>query len=252
MPARANREKDEQRLKELFKLWIEYLRRSDSYRQLCEFAKTVDFVLPSFLPERLKDKKELIDYYDALGDIFNSSFEELWARRQDYVSILDQANSSVKNWASLVEKDFDKCVSLFRKRHGKDPTLSQFKAMFLAMIRGSDGLYLKLRFSKTRIEQIQKKLVPILEEYQKGASRGFLHPTSHGRPDEIRTYLQVYDYDKKLPMKDIIRLMHPKDNVDDPVVLGNFYAYRACANKIMENVEKGIFPGKFRPRKRQV
>jgi hypothetical protein len=118
------RQSEEERLRELFELWMEYLRRSESYRKLCELAKTTPFMLPTFLPDDLKGKKELFSHYHAIGDIFNSSFEEVWERRQDFLSVTDTLGLSVENWGQCVENDIDKYLQIFRKRYGRDPILT--------------------------------------------------------------------------------------------------------------------------------
>jgi hypothetical protein len=116
----------------------------------------------------------------------------------------------------------------------------------------SGNLYLKINFAKGNIEKIQKKMVPILQEHEKGLDRGLFHPTSHGRLDELRDYLEVFVLNKQgLTINDIIRRFNPSDEkaVKNAAVKDKFYTYRENARRIMKNVENGQFPGRYKKRK---
>ena len=154
----------------------------------------------------------------------------------------------IQNYSKFAEKDFSAFINYFKKSHGREPTISEFKKIYYKDHIDSQLLIIdpRLHEPKEVIKELSKILKEIFGNYR----------SRMVRIDELTRYLQVYDLWKqtdengkrKFTLKEIIKRVGnkpQKEKADDANVQRAFRADLAKAKRIIKNTERGIFPGKY-------
>ncbi len=280
--------------KEIYRLWWEYLRRSDFARNFQAWAKEKRFNPRKELkfnwdlfPEKCQTtltkngkavaKRALYRYFWELilstGD--EGSFEKWW---DSFRKQIDRSSSpdwvSVDAYLNWIDDDFDRVISVFKKLKKREPSLEEFRERFI------DDLLLNPRFlvsvhitNGESIEALGKKFMNLLRKiridnpsfkvwYQWQVRE--LYPTKPFRFNNVRRYLEVYKLRKEQNKKwsEILHILYPEIERDisdeslssrqaDRIMKRKDSLERALhidlsnATKIIKNIEKGTFPGKY-------
>lgn len=254
--------------KETYRLWWEYLKRSEIYKAYCTIVpraikivgkkhgslpKTIEKLMLSEYPFQENDiMVDLFPEYmqrnwEHFGDIFNGSFDDWWKKSKPSqnkipVIVLNDPNSC--KILPFFAEEFRKRQKARKKPFGPAETLkilteSEYGFIFLAvpMVGG------------VTMEDISKQIADIRKKWAKEFdiedfnSRRFRRPVSRVRLDEMRRYLRVYDLKQQgLKMKEIIAEIDLNRRGDDADVLRSFRSDLQKAKKIIMNVECGSFP----------
>ena len=149
--------------KEIYRLWFEYLKRSDDYKGFCEWWGR-DQEGPSFVPKNPKDPSGWVeainrcmrgsDTYDTeeytkiheygWHDIFKTFFDVhkvdfgLW---WEWYSELEKRKKSqnrpVENYPFYsIREDFDYCIEQLKEDKGREPTAYELRDYFMGMLSG--------------------------------------------------------------------------------------------------------------------
>ncbi|HBR17149.1 MAG TPA: hypothetical protein DD725_06025 [Deltaproteobacteria bacterium] len=263
-----------------YRLWIEYLKRSEDYKEFCEIIrkKRKNPSLP--IPDKFKHSGTR---YPAngyrFGDIFDKrwTFKEWWkyhkkkaafhngypveyycARRILQIKGEFIPNDIVEDYAEYFQRDMDICIQQFKfynKR--KEPTLSEFKECFLYHLKqGHLSQYITIRIDPRRetTEDILKQVKKIIREKRKEPQVrkreydfiAHLKPSTRLRLDELEKYLKVYDLkEKELKPKEVIKSINPNDDTNNEAVQRAYRDFYDKAKKIIWFTERGIFPGPY-------
>ncbi len=253
--------------KEVYRLWIEYLKRSEKYKTYCKLFREVfkmenqkrktsakSAALDKLIKTEVSLKLNELDfdymqrYYDFFGDIFIGSFDDWWkthkiSKRTLPVIVLNDPNAC--KVLPFFAKEFKKLQKTKKKHLTPKETLkilteSEFEFIFLAvpMIGG------------VTMDDISKQIADIRKKWAKEFEvedfyfRRFNMPVSRVRYDEMKRYLQVYDYWKDgMKIKEIIAKINPNRDAKDADVIRSCRMDLQKAKKIIYNVEAGSFPG---------
>lgn len=272
--------KETDKEKRIYKEWIEYLRRSDDYKIFCDIIQKKKRS-PSFpIPHKFKDSKYPSNYF-MFGPIHSSewNFDEWWKYRKHALSLLKglpvknyiarkilkindewQATGIVEDLSQVFDRLFHSCISTFKfYNENREPTLSEFKEYFCKQLKDGDAIYqdivLRIDPRGEKTEIILSELKRIIKRKRQLAkvmtkelhSKLYLKPTTrHIRLDELERYRKVYDLRKKdFDPRNIIQMMNPKDDCENPDVQRSYRDFFLKAKKIITNVESGMFPGAY-------
>lgn len=235
--------------KEFYRLWYEYLKRSDRYKEFCEWtrAKRKDKSLSP--PEKFKKKedgsapKEVFIFLE-FRDVFVNSFEEWWKFHKDRMEYrkIHSSPKGIEYYNEVIERDFDYCINSFKNHEGRELSLQEFKEAFLKRMEQDSHyfIYLMVNVNGVSIKELEKQFQDILKDQR--AKRVLYRQRIQAKP--LERYLQVYDLKKHgLKWRDIANKVQSGstgafDNVKR--ALQNDFDQ---AEMIIKNVEKGIFPG---------
>lgn len=241
--------------KELKFLWWEYLKRSDKFKYFCNniYKLESNYFGDLYWP--------FIEYLKYFGNIFEQEFEDWWSgpRRKRWQSVGTYPVLDLRDSNSYHDLYFESLgVSNRELRNDKFPSPEK-----IVEIIKSDRNYIFLAVPLVGQEDmniIKKQIRKIRDTYKKTASmkivdkkiRRFPLPSTRIRKDELERYLDVYDFrkrnmKKKMKMKEVMKALAEKRN--EPALADvserEFYRFQSKAIKIIENVEKGYFPGKY-------
>ncbi len=240
-------------LKKYEHLKWEYLNRSEDYKEFCEFMrkKTKNKKLP--IPEKFKTDKPGIwhpvvyRFHEYLHLNYSSmTFDEWWKWREKNIKMNQKKSRPVVDYleSKFVEKEIQHCIDSFKRFEGREPTLDEFKKYFIQLMKGSGDLYLMVK-PRNKSEDLVKKFREVVQDFKKNK----LNLPKHRKRDELERYLKIYDlWKEKVKMKDIIKQIGTKSQKADcnnQNVIRVFRADLAKAKKIIKNVERGYFPGKY-------
>ncbi|MHC4268120.1 MAG: hypothetical protein ACYSTS_06605 [Planctomycetota bacterium] len=262
------KQNEEQERKEVLRLWWEYLKRSDLYKEFCDLAlknnrKGVSFSQikwPKKFQVKLHNKYRLnsnfLVYHVELMRVHSISFEKWWEYRK-----LKELEADSRMEIYDFEEDINSFIETFREFNGREPTLQEFKDKFIFQKKGFNiVLYLKIDLTSplTTIELI-KEIGEIVKMQRKTS---YIHELrsinfetfsstkikeNYIRKEELWRYLDIYDYKKQgLTMSDIIEKMG-KDSKDTNI-RSIFHQDLTRAKKIIKNVESFKFPGDYQPK----
>ncbi len=272
----AKTEKPKIQRKTFLNLWWKYLKRSAIYKEYCESSREDNkeeslpkqFTIPVKFEETgdiagVVDPQFLWNWYN-FGDVHRNSFEKWWRGFKKVDKTEAENIQGVETYN--IKQEIDSCIESFKKSYGREPTLQEFKDELLYLTNNYDVSYLKINFmAPSTKEDLIKQLCDFVRNKLIDSfiriSRAAYHLTpftvtkyrdSSLRADELKRYLQVYDLDKKdVDMKDIVKIVKPEKNCDSVNVIRAFNLDLERANNIIENVEQGIFPGDYQPKKRK-
>lgn len=256
-----------ERQKDLYRLWIEYLKRSDDYREFSEWVvkrrKNKKLSPPDMFkrdPKTGNPPKEILNYV-VFGPIHDPrwTFEEWWADHKKGLTYR-QAHSTprpVEDYLKFIGNAIDSCIESFERKKGKKPTLQEFKNYFLRRLNDERYFsFLMINNSKSE-EAIEAEFKKIRREWKKDpqikwfkfqAKMRYLPSTNYVRMDELRRHLSIYDKKKEgLGVNEIIKTdeYYKERKERDDVARRLVYMDIAKAKKIIRNTEFGIFPGKY-------
>lgn len=231
---------NDDKLKVIFELWVEYLKRSPKYEKYCEQMKQKP-------PHKENDPAMGINY-SIFGDIYSRPLESILSGLEDWNTFF----SPIYDYGELISDDIDLCVDHFMKEYNREPAIEELKTFLISRLSDPNKLFLRIDITGGTIEEISDAFVKRLMIYPKETvskerhKKLFLSPSTRIREDELRRYLIVYDLDRQgLLMREIISQIAPDKDKSDVDVQRAFYRDISNAEKIIENVEKGEFPGNY-------
>lgn len=241
---------------QIYELWIEYLRRSEDYKILCEYVNKNGFLSLGATPESLKGKEFLPVTYLFFGDIYKQSFKETFSKISTWLETFSSLSSSVENYSNLIESDVEQLISNLKRTNKREPNIYELKNVIVQFIKNSSTLYLKVELSNTTMKNIKKRITEILKERKKIIKTiPSLMPNQNIRLEELERYLRIFDYRKDGLDYDKILSIEPHRKTTKNHENAEDYAKRAFkrdlqyAKKIIKNVEKGLFPGEYHSKK---
>ena len=164
------------KVKELYRLWYEFLKESEGYKEYCEWyrehGKDLDGILPDkfkpsgssvlhaksvmdetyiYFDEQGQEGKEIRNFRD-FGDIHINTFSEWWSEFVQ-TNILhgpsrpNKARTSytynpcpVDYYSRHLGADMETCTNNFKNEKGRSPTLDEFKNTFVEFMSRSDKI----------------------------------------------------------------------------------------------------------------
>lgn len=265
----SNTRLDDEKVREFYRLWIEYLKQSEHYKIFCEWFKKYRIdpdnnPLPSSLNNEIG--ANCAQYHSQFHDIYEYSFQEIWDEliKPDLEFRYKHRNKNIFNYADIMEKNLDSDIDWFTREHGREPTAQELKKIAVSRIKNLQAgqLCLYFSFASSNNEEIISEFKKILKESkasddfkntQKWTARFFKPMPTKISFDELRLYLEVYKRAQKREcaggepgyhMSHIIADMFPdtdpEDAKGDPPRI--FHRYLQKAKEIIKNVERGYFP----------
>jgi hypothetical protein len=251
--------------KEVYRLWWEYLKRSEKYKIFCDFIreaskikikkeKTVQSaasnkpIKPTFILNLNEVEFYYMQrYYKNFGDIFTNSFDDWWKTdkpSQPKLPVIVLNDPNACKALPFFAKEFRKQQKAKKKSLSPEKTLkilaeSEFEFIFLAvpMVGG------------ITMEDISKQIANIRKKWAKNFDvedfyfKRFNMPVSRVRFVELKRYLEVFDLKQQgLKMKEIIAKIDSDRKGGDADILRSFRSYLQKAKKVIYNVECGSFP----------
>lgn len=240
--------------KKVYKLWWEYLKKSPNYKKLCiSFQKnTTD----------LKLLNRFISNWKFFGDVHGDTFERWWERNN---SLIDRSKRVVWNVSETFFQDsaevigYIQALQLRRGEKARRPTADEFIKKF-ATVNFPGYVYLKIAtHSGKKREELEKEIFKVIKEHKNSCHggkwaeiydaldtlrlglNGPVGVLKYERIDTLQEYLDAYE--KGRP-----NIKNYKLGNDDPDYRKRNDQY-ICANRIITNVEEGLFPGEFRTKK---
>lgn len=256
--------------KEVYGLWWEYLKRSAAYQKFCtlmsklrkndneDYFEVYERVEQMFMScaktRKQKDEKyhgcySLLRSWEKYGDVFNNSFHDWWeqnknARRKKPVIDISEPNSEcvpmhmiVSSKTPLKKKSDIITVDFMRNYLSQDVEYFYVAVPIFGNVTINE---IADQISRMRKKHQEKEKASTWNEYRKGHSE----PVGRVRIDELKRYLKVYDLKvegKKI--KEIVTLMGKDEKDVDET--RRIYSDLSKANKIILNVQNGIFPGEY-------
>lgn len=224
--------------RKVFSLWMEYLKRSKGYEELCNEMRGQSSLPLLPVPERYKGKEGLLVNYLIFGDVYRKSFEELWFSRELWKEIGAGPTPELVSMADEV----DGHVEAYRLEHGREPTLAELRAE----ISKDPYRYIRLNDNRVDPDSAMKAFLSLQHEFANPQEEHpFPEPSTRIRLDELKRYLQVYDLSMQgKNWKEIAQKMR-----FSPSTAPNLQMYverdLKKARSIIKNVEKVQFPGDY-------
>jgi len=263
--------------KDALRLRIQYLRQSKDYEEFCNWQRNVrdnhatqpeckvifDQKVP--IPKKLESKLYMISNFIVFGDIhsYNFSFEKWCKSLKNNTNIITQQIPVVEDYASLVARDIDVCIGMFKQTHDREPNLEEFKKSFSKMIAESCFLYTRaLPWFDRKESKILSDYGRILAEKKKDPKvkkMGFLFKTgpleitTNSLPlDQLRRYLDIFGKFKRgmtwvqiAESNEYYKVHYEPHSKDKETMRREIYKDKEHAQNIINNVERGIFPGEY-------
>ena len=267
--------KETDKEKKIYREWIEYLRRSDNYKNFCKIIQKMKRSPSLAFPLEFNNTRYPSIYF-IFGPVHSSkwNFDEWWNYRKHALSLLKglcvedyiarkifkindgwQATGTVEDLSEVFNNLFDSCKLEFKfYNNHREPTLSEFREYFCKQLKDRNiilRIYPRGEKTETILKEV-KKIIKRKRQLDKIAtkelhSKLYIEPTTrHIRFDEIEKYRQVYDLRKKgIDPKGIIKILNPKDDYDNLDVQRSYRDFYFKAKKIITNIEYGMFPGTY-------
>ena len=256
---------------QIYKLWWEYLRRSKEYKELCEYYKELLANEKTLMPNKFKignshsDLVETFQVFHNLHDMLTPEGEtftfEIWYQNHKIKCerfLKDEENSIVNDYLNSGDFEIDMKFNLddFKKRFDRSPTPEEFISYFIGNLKKSETvIFIRVDFSRHRLAMLKSVIGQFISRAvngskNKNSQNKFLMcknllPTPNLNFESVERYLWVYDLKcKGLSTVEVAEKMGKikSHNVDVlPEVRRDFRK----AKKIIVNVEKGFFPGKY-------
>ncbi len=270
--------------KEMYRLWVEYLKQSENYKLMCDCelahmkqdeervafevfhqkrhltSKAIDALWSKYL--------DMFWYSFAVFDNIHSpdySFERWWAETFEW-----RRKSAQKDGISIISKPYlldraEKTISQTQTDGEQDDTMPKWmyvspedfvKHMFFDPDK--INLSVDIRFPFKLLQEAFRKIVvdqKMSRHINSASEQKYLNnkvptPITRRLSAELRTYLEVYKLRKNgAKWKDVISQIAPAYIDDRGRMTENgrrlFLEYFKKAKRIIENAEKGIFPGRY-------
>jgi hypothetical protein len=269
--------------KGLYKLWWEYLKRSERYKKYLEWEQSFKSKEETPLPADLEPYHQpLWNMARHFGDVHAQSFAEWWEGELDnnlpspFFPYYSEPGKRISDARIAMEREIDRVWRGFRRNNGRDPKSEELIHGLKELMaqRADRRLYIVVEFLHGPTEEIIQELREVLSQKKKepGTKKAaFEFKGAEGKPtsveprvDELQRYLKVYDLRKKgLTFPQIIeKVGTPVQreifsklkrgellstvNSDHPQNIRRSYLRDLQkARKIIENVERGFFPGSY-------
>lgn len=253
----------EQNKKDVYRLWREYLKRSDGFMEFCKWMiekrKNPDLPVPDKFKKTTKHgaPKELFNYFIFGNLLWSYTFEDWWKYNTENMNYSAEHTTpkSIEDFTDVISDYIDRCVSRFKDHEEREPTIEELKASLYARMKRFPFLYLMVDPAS---EDVKSQFSAILRGSKKNDQmvRSYIltkkqrsRPVGTIRLSELEQYLRIYDLKAKgLTIKKIIEEVGTESQKQDS---GNHDTHRLFrlhlqkARKIIKNVEQGIFPGKY-------
>jgi hypothetical protein len=260
--------------KEIYRLWWEYLKRSDRYKTFLEENRgKISYVdaLGKGLDEPL--------YFTALifGDVHAERFEDWWERETSnprYYIGPDPAGGMlcIKDASEEILSDISLVYNLFRLRNDdQDPNEYELIDAFRGHMQSLSGwgkVCVEVKLDAPMEQLVKEFRAYVSQKRKEYQTREFAmqlkgiqgQPTRDKLRDELWKYLNVYDLRmKKVSYVDIIRQIGTpaeKEGIEkvdsfskgqsNPEDINRMYRrYFQKAKHIIRNTEQGCFPGDY-------
>lgn len=246
------------REKRRYKLWREYIKRSDTYKKYCEWVRRFQTDFKTLRPKELTNKMDGI--FVMFGDVHKEPFNKWWESHKKIFRCLEY--EGINDYSKFIEEDIEDCISDFQSKKGKEPTLQEFKEHFSARMRNDkDIVYLCIavggRQKKGLATQFDKIITEIINKrrqdpyeinYRRNLTTvlGAKSKDDYMREDELERYLKAYDLKGK---SEKLRSIADKLKI---CIEGNYETrqrevlrYIQKAKQIIKNVEEGLFPYRY-------
>jgi len=261
--------------KEFYRLWFEYLRRSDDYKEFCEWyrASLKDESLP--LPGKFitlpPGANPYIMLLSTFSDVYSTSFDEWWERQKVRLEQVFKNREPGPVGEPSLEDDLDRCIDAFKQSEGREPSANELKTNFLQFLkRKSDETLLlsvdmtyepkaiKDGFDKWLKSNGVKKKIADAKPWKWLKANRYKKPTRKGGFHMLQKYLEVYDlWEEKVQNKktgdpggwdQIIHHFEPGWDLNGDHRLSKlkvYQDYKRKAKNIISNTERGYFPGDY-------
>lgn len=236
---------DDNNLNEIYQLWIEYLKRSEPYKTLCEYVTQKRTLPLAPIPDELKGMETLMVNYLMFGDIHKQTFQETLFKIESWKEIFSSISSPIEDYSGIFEFDFDRLIERFKKVNRREPNIQEIKSDLLHLMKQSSLIYLRVNLSGAKMKDLIQRFSEILKEKKNQIkSIPSLTPTPNIRLDELKKYLTVYTNREQTnkTYKDIASIINFSSGDNTVREMQRFYDK---AKNIIDNVERGIFPGKY-------
>ncbi len=246
---------------EIYKLWWEYLRRSEPYKRYCQLKPIMEKrecdadIDPQILKEFIS-LEDLEPCYSANGDIHTIPFKEWYESKKTKGALLKKLSPSTILKKSLkpaklsktVGSIFNHIIEQFKNLHHREPTAYELKENVIAEIES---------LISGKIDKSNESLYEIIKPFHKPSTKKWIK--------ELEAYLRVYDLRSgikdvdgvlcecdKMRYREIIELMQssPIDEDKRGDQLRIYRRYNAKAKMIIDQAEKGLFPQTIHPSKK--
>jgi hypothetical protein len=261
--------------KELYKLWVEYLKRSENYKAFCEerleWQRSDEPLSLSKLAKFMMS--QIAETYSAFGDIHSVdyNFNDRWGLRRQELDLLKKhpIPNAVDDYMNERQPSLQTDLTAFFKspKEFSDAEIITFFPRFLN--RKLDGrnmmlLEIDLLQSRQNIKAGFKELMDsdvIKEKIENAKDARWEHhhknikPTGQASIKDLQKYLKVYDmWEEKVQNRkpgdpggwdQIIKYFEPGRSASNEGDRRLYQDYRDRAKNIIANVEMGFFPGDY-------
>ena len=215
---------DEQ--KEIFRLWREYLMRSDSYKTFCyKWGEQISNAEVAFLnewighggkrnkkarfqmPEKIKDHP-MTPTLQVFSNPHNIDFDTWWPVLRYHLSAREKSKRGAVEDCSVdfssTERDIDSCIKAFIKVAGREPSALELKTTYMDMLKNKPKMRMAFKvditYSLTEIKDsfkeimtsdVPKKMLAIGKRLRELTVN--FKPTGKLRLNELQDYLDAYD-----------------------------------------------------------
>lgn len=266
--------------KEIYRLWIEYLKESEPYRIICnklrkdyvlteqEFAK-YDELSQMMGPKEMgySDYVSFLEnhYYKYFLDIHVLDFDIIWANMCDRFKHSDRNKFIIplnNEILGMIMQNFAEALKDISIQQNGSISIDDVCDLVVQFFGENDyGIFVFVQ-KRQKKELLIARFLDIINdlktEIQICKYDERLETNSCGRPTpvlmrgtaELKTYLEVYrQRNNNIKWKNIINAMRPSyiDKNGHVTEDGRtvFLGYYRKAKKIIKNVEQGLFPGKY-------
>jgi hypothetical protein len=271
-------------VKEIYRLWWEYWKRTNQYNQTMAFIKKQRITDPKSFEDSLRSilmkKFSQLDFSHK-GDITDKllrdgiftfmfelcvydrqgiCFEDAWEKKGTKPRFYRLDNKwVVTDYLEWYEMDFDSILREFRAQNERNPSYEEFKESFKRrlMSYGERFVFSVHETDLFSIQRIGKEFIQLLRkkrndpEFLKEKNRPWLEGffaflPEKARYKDLKRYLQIYKLHEEEGKKyrEIAGFVYPKKQFEEDlrVVL---VKEKKKAKRIINNVERGIFPGEY-------
>jgi hypothetical protein len=249
------RTKSEDSRKRTYELWFEFLLLSKNYKDFCEWKRTKGKKASYELPEKFNKLDIILPFtigYHNFGDIYKVPFNKWWEIKKSFFLTRKLSRSVVK---FTVGTEIENAIESFKLAEGRNPSLNEFKEYFIGLMDSPKRVILSVTLK--RAETVQDlglqfdKLIRRLEPKFRSNNWPWewKFPTTTKRLEEIQRYLDVYKLyclQGRSPSEIASQMKHYSEHVSSSREKRRMIQSDIRnAERIIRNVEKGIFPGKY-------
>ena len=120
-----------------YKLWREYLKRSDTYKIFCEWMGEFQKDIKTPRPKEFTNKMDGI--FAMFGDVHKEPFNQWWETHKKIFRCFEY--EGINDYSKFIEGDIEDCVSDSNPRNAKSH-LAEFKTLLSTMRNDKDIVYL--------------------------------------------------------------------------------------------------------------